>query len=805
MKISYNWLKQFIDVDLPVEEVGDILTKTGLEVEGIEKFESIKGGLEGLIVGEVLTCVRHPDADKLSLTTVDLGNGTPSQIVCGAPNVAAGQKVIVAPVGSTIYPADKEEGFKLKKAKIRGQESNGMICSSYEIGLDSSHDGILVLDTKTKTGTQAADVLKIENDHIFEIGLTPNRADAASHIGVCRDLKAALNKPINWPSVDSFKVDNHDLPIKVIVEDYAGAPRYSGVTIDNLRVKDSPDWLKNRLSSIGLTPINNIVDITNYVNHSLGQPMHAFDYDEIVGGKVIVKTMPEGTKFTTLDEKERKLTSKDLMICNEKNGMCIGGVFGGVKSGIKETTKRMFLECAYFSPDYIRKTAQHHGLKTDASFRYERGTDPNLTVYALKWASLLIKELAGGTVSSEIVDLYPKPITDFEIEVKFKNIDRLIGKQLPKDEIFQTLENLDVSISEKTGEGFKATVPPYRVDVQREADIIEEILRIHGYDNVALDEDLNADYLAEFPDVDKDDIQFKISELLASRGFYEILTNSLTKPAYSENIGVLDSGKDVHILNKLSDELGVMRQSLLPNGLEVITYNISHRQKNLKFFEFGKTYQEKEGKFKEQEILAVYITGNQHPESWIADNKAVSFHDLAAAVFTIYERLRVQDYETNTFSDEMFSSGIELTYNKQSLGKFGKVSTKVRELADCPQEVFYAELYWDRILKKSNQAITYREVPKFPEVRRDLSVVVDKKVQFSEIQKLALAAERNLIKRMNVFSIYEGENIGSDKKAYAISFILQDEKQTLKDKQIDKVLNRLIHSFENELGALIRK
>ena len=805
MKISYNWLKEFIDLDLGVDETSSILTATGLEVEGVEKFESVKGGLNGLVIGEVLTCEKHPNADKLHVTTVDVGGETPANIVCGAPNISQGQKVIVAPVGSTIYPTDKEEGLKLSKAKIRGEVSEGMICSAYEIGLSTDHSGIYVLEDHFQNGAPAATALNVSSDDVFEIGLTPNRADATSHIGVCRDLKAVLSTEISWPKIDDFKVDNHDLPIDVVVEDSNGSPRYSGLTISDVEIKESPDWLKNRLSSIGLTPINNVVDITNYVLHSVGQPLHAFDYDQIIGQKVIVKTLKDGAAFTTLDEKERKLSSNDLMICNEKEGMCIAGVFGGVKSGIKETTKNIFLESAYFSPGYIRKTAMLHGLKTDASFRYERGTDPNLTVFALKWAAMLIKELANGKISSDVIDLYPETIKDFTVSVKYKNIDRLIGKQLGRDQINEILKSLDITLFDENESGFVATVPPYRVDVTRESDVIEEILRIYGYDNVELEESLSADFLSDFPEKDKDDLQLKISELLVSNGFYEIITNSLTKPKYAAAMDTVDENQDVEILNKLSEDLGVMRQSLLPNGLEVISHNVNRRQKNLKFFEFGRTYKEVKGKYKEDEIVGVFLTGEKHAEHWLDQSGAVKFHDLASNIYSCLDRLGIQGYKSDVVENGVWSYGLNLVYNDQIIAAMGKVNPSIAGLADVSQEVFYGELFWNRLLKKISMDTIYQEVPKFPEVRRDLSLVIDKQVTFDQIKQASQKAERKLIRDINVFSVYEGENIGKDKKAYAISFILQDENQTLKDKQIDSVMTRLINSFERDLGALIRK
>ncbi|ELR69458.1 Phenylalanyl-tRNA synthetase beta chain [Fulvivirga imtechensis AK7] len=805
MKISLNWLKDYININQSPEEIGKLLTDTGLEVEGLENFEQVPGGLKGLVIGEVLTCEKHPNADKLSVTTVDIGTDAPSPIVCGAPNVAKGQKVVVATVGATLYPAGHEP-FQIKKAKIRGEVSEGMICAEDEIGLGTSHEGIMVLDTDLPNGTPAAEYFNLKDDVIIEIGLTPNRADAASHIGVARDLKAVLKQDVQWPDVDNFEVNSTDHPIEVVVENLEACPRFSGVTITDVSVGESPDWLKQRLSAIGLTPINNVVDATNYVLHELGQPLHAYDASAVTGNKVIVKTLPKGTKFVTLDEKERTLTDHDLMICNgNEEGMCIGGVFGGIGSGVNESTKTIFLESAYFSPDYIRKTAQHHQLKTDASFRYERGTDPHITIYALKRAALLIQSLTGGKISSGIVDIYPEKIVSSEVKVKFKNIDRLIGKQIDKEQIFEILNLLDIEVSHETEEGFTASVPPYRVDVQREADVIEEILRIYGFNNVELPEHVQSDFLAEFPTRDKDKIQKTATELLVSNGYYEILTNSLTKPGYAELAEDLDAKHSVEILNKLSEDLGVLRQSMLYSGLEVALHNINRRQVNLRFFEFGKIYHQKEGDYQEHTRLAIFITGDIEGENWINKSRKVRFHNLSHMVNLILSRLLNKTFANEVIHEYPFDYGLHTLLNEKILVRMGKIKPAITKKMGLKQEIFYADIDWDLLLKKTNNNIVFEEVPKFPEVRRDLSLVIDRSVSFEDIKKIALNNEQRLLRSMNVFDVYEGENIGSDKKAYAISFILQDKEKTLTDKVIDKTMTKLMTSFESNLGALIRK
>jgi len=805
MKIAYNWLKQYIDISESAEEIGKVLTATGLEVESVEPHETVKGGLKGLVIGEVLTCVKHPNADKLSLTTVDAGGERPLPIVCGAANVAPGLKVVVALPGTTVYPT-KGDPFTIKLAKIRGEQSEGMICAEDEIGLGESHAGIIVLNTKVANGTPAASFYNIESDYILEIGLTPNRADAASHVGTARDIKAALNRKLNLPSVDSFKVDDQSLVIPVVVENTEACPRYSAITLSGITVKESPDWLKNRLLSIGLTPINNIVDITNFICHELGQPLHAFDADEIAGGKVVVKTLAAGTKFITLDNKERTLTSNDLMICNGKEeGMCIAGVFGGIKSGISSATKNIFLESAYFSADYVRRTGMHHQLKTDASFRYERGTDPNITVYALKRAALLIKELAGGKTSSEIIDVYPTKIENRTFTVKDKNINRLIGKILPREMVFGILENLDIQVSDKKEDTFTVTVPPYRVDVTQEADIVEEILRIYGLNNIALSDTAGSDYISNFPEKDINKFRRTLGEMLVANGFYEILTNSLTNAAYQQKHQLKFEGEPVEILNKLSEEQGILRQTMLFTGLEVCNHNINRRQKDLKLYEFGKIYWKSEGKYFEQERLALYVTGNNETENWQNKTHAVTYHDLAQHVTQLLEKSSIKDFKQEKLNDPLFDYGMKIFKGKKEIGKIGKVKTALLKDFGIKQEIFYADLDTVLLFNPANPKFDVQEVSKFPEVRRDLSLVLDKQVTFAEIRELVLATEKRLIKDIIAFDVYEGDKIPQGKKAYALGFTLLDETKTLTDEEIEKTMSKLMGAFEQKMQAIIRK
>ncbi|WP_247231744.1 phenylalanine--tRNA ligase subunit beta [Telluribacter sp. SYSU D00476] len=804
MKISYKWLRDLIDIPESPEEIGKLLTATGLEVEGIEEVETVKGGLRGVVIGEVLTCEKHPDADRLSLTTVEVGQAEPLSIVCGAPNVAAGQKVLVATVGTTLYPTGSEQPLVMKKSKIRGAVSEGMICAEDELGLGTSHAGILVLDTDLPNGTPAAEYFNIESEHVIEIGLTPNRADAASHYGVARDLKAVLERDIRLPQVEAFRVDNHDLPIEVIVENTEACPRYCGVTITGLQVGESPEWLKARLEAIGVRPINNVVDVTNYILHELGQPLHAFDAAQIAGNKVVVKTLPAGTPFTTLDEQERKLADYDLMICNASEPMCIAGVFGGIKSGVTESTTSIFLESAYFAPAWVRRTAQNHSLKTDASFRFERGTDPNMPLYALKRAVLLLQEVAGGQVSSEVADVYPAPIADFRVPVKYRNIDRLIGKVLDRELIKTILQSLDIRLEEEHEGGFTAVVPPYRVDVQREADVVEEILRIYGFDNVELSDHLSSDYLSDFPVNDPDRLRLRLAELLAASGFNEMINNSLTKPAPQAAIAESLLGESVPVLNYLSEDLSAMRQTMLFTGLETVAYNINRRQRDLKLFEFGKTYHKVNSKYVERGHLVLFMTGSIQPETWFEKAREVQFHDLAGVVGKVLTAMRVKNIESAEADKALFQQGITYTINRKPVVTLGLVRPQLAKKADIKVPVLYADFDWDYLLRQYSSAVAYQEVSRFPEVRRDLSLVLDRSVSFDQLKQLAYKTERQLLRDVNVFDVYEGENLGG-KKAYALSFILQDYQQTLTDKVIDKTMQRLMSSFEKEFGAVIRK
>lgn len=805
MTISYNWLKQYIDIPESAEEIGKVLTSTGLEVESVHKHESVKGGLAGLVIGQVITCAKHPNADKLSLTTVDVGGGKILPIVCGAPNVAAGQRVVVATPGTTVYPT-KGEPFTIKNAKIRGEQSEGMICAEDEVGLGESHAGIMVLNTDVPNGTSAAEFFNIESDYIIEIGLTPNRADAASHVGVARDIKAAKSRALKLPSVEAFRVESKKLTIPVEVQNAESCPRYTAVAIANVKVTESPSWLKNKLLSIGLTPINNIVDITNYVLHETGQPLHAFDADQIAGGKVIVKNLPQGTKFVTLDNKERSLQSTDLMICNGKEeGMCIGGVFGGVKSGITAQTTNVFLESAYFDPTSIRKTSMHHGLKTDASFRFERGIDPNGTLYALKRAALLIKELAGGEIASDLIDLYPKKIESKIFPVKVKNINRLIGKSIPVSEIISILERLDIKVTENSGEQIVVSVPPYRVDVIQEADIVEEILRIYGFNNIELSETAKTDYLAEFPLKDADKFKRTIGTMLVANGFYEIWTNSLTNLSYQQKHNLTFKGETIEILNKLSEEQGILRQTLLFTGLEVCAYNINRKQKDLKLYEFGKIYYKESGKYKEENRLALYVTGNMETENWQHKTVATTYYDVAQQVHHILRKTGADSAKLENVSDPLLDYGVRVVLGNNEVGKIGKVKSALLKDFGIKQELFYAELDSSLLFNTASPKLAIQEVAKFPEVRRDLSLVLDKQVAFHEIQKLVLATEKRLIKNIIAFDVYEGENIPQGKKAYALGFTLLDEQKTLTDDEIEKTMERLIRAFEQKLGAVIRK
>jgi phenylalanyl-tRNA synthetase beta chain len=803
MKISINRLKKYIALTESPAEIGVLLTKSGLEVEGIEEFESIKGGLGGIVIGEVLTCGIHPDADKLSLTTVDIGLDEPSQIVCGAPNVAKGQKVLVATIGATLYTT-AGESFQIKKAKIRGLASEGMICAEDELGLGKSHAGIMVLDTDLPNGTPASILIEVGQDHILEIGLTPNRADAASHLGVARDLKALLGKELCLDTVTDLKPEVQGTKITVEVENPIDCPRYAGVVLTDLKVGPSPIWLQNFLKSLDLEPINNVVDITNFILHDLGQPLHAFDADRISEGKIIVGKSPKGTIFKTLDEKERKLSGDELMIKDSKGGLCIAGVFGGVNSGVSGQTTSIFLESAYFSPDIIRKGAQFHGLKTDASFRFERGTDPNMPVYALKKAVSLLQEIAGAKIASELIDLYPDPVQDFQIEVSYDHINRLIGKKIAPTDVKRILESLEIKVTNVTEIGFTAIAKPYRVDVTREADIIEEILRIYGFEQVALVENLKTDYLAEHPVKDLNKLQYKLSQILAGQGYLEMITNSLTRSTYAERSGFLDATQSVQIFNRLSEDLDVMRQSLLYSGLEVLSRNINRRQTDLKYFEFGTVYNKATSGYSEGKRLAIFLSGKKSGESWIEPSKNFAFSDLYATVENILLTLNIDLGEVSVIETAPFEFALQLKLEKKILGEIGLLETNSLKLAEVRQEVWYADLNWDLLCKKAAGLKQYHEISKFPEVRRDLSLVIDKSISYDLVRKVALKSGGRLLKRVGVFDVYQGDKIESGKKAYALSFHLQDHENTLTDKVIDKTMIKLIQAFKNEVGALIR-
>jgi phenylalanyl-tRNA synthetase beta chain len=799
MKISYNWLKQFIDTDKTPEQLSQILTGIGLEVESLEKVQAIPGGLEGLVIGYVKDTRQHPNADRLKITQVDAGTGAELQIVCGASNVAAGQKVVVATVGTTVYPI-KGEPFKINKSKIRGEESEGMICAEDEIGLGESHEGIMVLDADAPIGDLAKDYFKVTDDYLYEIGLTPNRADAASHLGTARDIAAFIKTHINKPDLSAFKVDNISRPIEVVVENVIACPRYSSLTISGVEVKDSPKWLKEKLSVIGVRSINNIVDITNYVLHGLGQPLHAFDADAIKGDKVIVGTCPEGTIFKTLDEVDRKLSADDLMINNAEAPMCIAGVFGGIGSGVKETTRNIFLESAYFNPVWVRKTSKRHGLKTDASFRFERGTDPNITITALKYAALLIKELAGGTISSEISDIYPNPVAPFEVDITYRNVDRLIGKSITQQEIRSIIKALDIEIVNESEEGLSLKVPPYRVDVTREVDVIEEILRIYGYNNIEIPTQIRAS-LNNSIRPEKDDVQNTISDILSANGFNEILSNSLTKSAYSNN---LDTA--VKILNPLSSDLDVMRQSMLFSGLEAIAYNQNRRKADLKLYEFGKVYNVKEDKYTETQRFSIFLTGADKEEQWNQKPQQFSFYRIKAVVDALMQRLNIRDYTVEDATCSKMAFGLQYMRNGKQLVKFGAINKDALKKADVEKDVFYADFNFDLVLAavKKNK-IVYQEVSKFPAVRRDLSMLVDTQVTFGQLKQIAQKTERKLLKDVNVFDVYQGDKLPAGKKSYALSFTLQDEEKTLTDKTIDGIIQKLIYNFGKEAGAEIRK
>ena len=806
MKISYNWLKQFIKIDCKSEETAALLTDLGLEVEIVEKYQSVKGGLEGIVVGHVLTCVQHPDADRLKITTVDLGTGIPLQIVCGANNVAAGQKVPVATIGTVLY--DKEGvSFTIKKGKIRGQESHGMICAEDELGLGESHDGIMVLDEALIPGTPAATVFKIENDEVFEIGLTPNRADAMSHLGTARDLRAGMQqKGINveliTPSVSNFRVDKRTLKIDIDVKEPKLAPRYCGVTISGIEVKPSPAWLQNRLKSIGLNPKNNIVDVTNYVLHELGQPLHAFDASKI-NGKIVVQTLPAGTKFVTLDDIERTLHEEDLMICDEKGPLCLAGVFGGKKSGVSENTTSIFLESAYFNPISIRKSAKRHQLNTDASFRFERGIDPTITEYALKRAALLIQEVAGGEITSDVLNVYPKKIEDFTVFLNFSKVAKIIGEELPKDTIKKILVSLDIKVNSFSDAGLGLTIPAYRVDVQREIDVIEEILRVYGYNNINFSKKVNAT-VSNSPRNEDYKVQNVIATQLNSQGFNEMMANSLTTASYIELSSELNASHNVTMLNPLSADLSTMRQSLLFSGLEAVSYNINRKNADLKLFEFGKTYHNYLAGYEEKKHLSMFLTGDRNQESWTQAEKPSDFFLFKGYVSGILSRLGISKTQNVPATSDVFSEAIAIGYGTETLVELGVVKKSILKHFGIKQEVFYADFNWALILKLVTTKIKYTEIPKYPEVTRDLALLIDQSVTYESIYSVAKQTEKSFLKDISLFDVYEGNNLPEGKKSYALRFTIQDSSKTLTDTQIDKIMSKLQNNFETELGASLR-
>ena len=808
MKISYNWLKQFIKLDWDSRKTADLLTSLGLEVEGVSDFESVKGGLKGVVVGEVLTCIKHPNADKLKLTTVDIGTDAPVQIVCGAPNVAAGQKVPVATIGTTLYTPEGE-AWVIKKGKIRGEESQGMICAEDELGLGESHEGIMVLSEDLKPGTPCSEIFEIEIDEVFEIGLTPNRSDAMSHFGVARDLKAGLlqqevHTGLITPSVSNFSVANRSLKIDIDVRDAQLAPRYCGLTISNLIVEASPDWLKNRLKAIGLSPINNVVDATNYVLHELGQPLHAFDAQRIYGNKIVVKRAEAGSTFMTLDGEERELHAEDLMICDEEKPMCIAGVFGGINTGVTEDTKAIFLESAYFDPVSIRKTAKRHGLNTDASFRFERGIDINNVEYALKRAALLICEIAGGDISSDIIDLYPKKMDDQQVFLTFEKINTLIGEEIPRDNIKTILASLDIQVKSVTETGLGLLIPFYRVDVRREVDVIEEILRVYGYDHIHIPEKLTAS-IAPSSKFEDYKLENAVGQLLAANGFFEILSNSLTNPEYGALLGEESEQEQTRILNPLSSDLSAMRTSMLFSGLEAAAHNLNRRRNNLRLFEFGMTYHPKGEAYKEVKHLSLLLSGSRYNQDWTTPAREMDFYYLKAACKLVLDRFGMEGYESKDTSNPIYSEGLDYFDGKTHLVSLGVVRSDLLKEFEIKQEVLFADFQWEALTKRaSRKVISYREVPKYPDVKRDFALLLDDEIPFKRIREIAFQTEKKLLKKVHLFDVYTGKNLPKGKKSYAVSFTLQDEQKTLTDKQIDKIMNKLRGRYEKELGAELR-
>lgn len=835
MNISYKWLKEYVDFDMTAEEVGAALTSEGLEVGGVEEVQTIKGGLEGIVIGEVLTCEPHPNSDHMHVTTVNLGSGEPVQIVCGAANVAAGQKVVVATLGTKLY--DGDDCFTIKKSKLRGIDSCGMICAEDEIGIGNDHSGIIVLPEDAVPGTPAAEYYHIESDYVIEVDITPNRSDACSHYGVARDLYAWLKQngketSLHRPSDEAFAVDNNELNIDVEVVDAEACPRYCAVTVKGVTVKESPEWLQNKLRTIGLRPINNIVDVTNYIMMAYGQPLHCFDADMIKGGKVVVKAMPEGTPFVTLDGVEHKLSERDLAICNAEEPMCIAGVFGGKGSGTYETTKDVLLESAYFNPTWIRKSARRHGLSTDASFRFERGIDPHGQVYALKQAAMLVKELAGGTISMEIKDVNLKPIDDFTVELSFDYVNKLIGKVIPAETIKSIVTSLEMKIVEETAEGVTLKVPAYRVDVQRPCDVVEDILRIYGYNNVEIPTSLKS-CISVKGDTDKSNkLMNLVAEQLVGCGFNEILNNSLTKAAYYDNLEAYPSKNLVRLMNPLSNDLNVLRQTMLFGGLESISHNANRKNADLRFFEYGNCYRFTEERkcadiipgvskstdpevikhvldaYSEDDHMALWLTGKRIRGSWAHADMDSSIYELKGYLLNIFTRLGLNMGAT-VFADsknDIFAKGVEIqNRGGKVLAQFGVISKKILKAFDIENDVFYADICWKNVMKAiKNNKVTYYELPKFPAVSRDLALLVDKSVEFVQIEKIAYGCEKKLLKEVKLFDVYEGKNLEAGKKSYAVNFVLQDATKTMNDKQVDAIMNKIITTLQKQLDAKLR-
>jgi phenylalanyl-tRNA synthetase beta chain len=819
MNISYNWLKEYLRFDLSPQETADALTSIGLETGSVEEIQTIKGGLEGLVIGEVLTCAAHPNSDHLHLTTVNIGNGEePLKIVCGAPNVAAGQKVVVATIGTKLYAGDEE--FTIKRSKIRGEESQGMICAEDEIGIGISHAGIIVLPADTKIGALAKDYYNIKSDYVLEVDITPNRVDATSHYGVARDLAAYLKQAkqhyvLTKPSVEAFSIDKKTGGIDVVVENSEACPRYSGLTIRNVTVTESPDWLKDKLTLIGLRPINNIVDITNFVLHETGHPMHAFDAAHIKGN-VVVRTLPEKTKFVTLDEQTRELSENDLMICNSENGMCIAGVFGGLNSGVTEATKDIFLESAYFNPTWVRKTARRHGLNTDSSFRFERGADPNNTVYALKRAALLIKELAGGEIEGEIRDIYPNPIEKPRVELTFEKVNALIGKEIGKEIIKNILESLEIEIENETEAALTLRIPTYRADVLRDVDVIEDILRIYGYNNIEISDSLKSSLSYQTPTDRKHALQTLISEQLTAAGFGEIMNNSLTKKSYYEVNEIFPIQHCVPLLNPLSNDLGVMRQTLLFGGLESIAYNRNRKHNDLRFYEFGNCYfydtdKEREDKplaqFSEETHLALWICGKRNIKNWAENETDSSVFELKAFVENIFARLGLSASALilENVSNDIFATAVTIRTRNRNIGTWGVIQKKILKTFNIDTDVFFAEINWDSLVKETDkQSVQFSEISKFPAVSRDLALLIDSNITFADIEQIARKSEKKLLSEVSLFDVYEGKNLPEGKKSYAVNFVLQDNEKTLNDNQIDSVMQKIQRNLEKELGAQLR-